>query len=273
MQMVLYADVLFLIDFSMDFLSLYAAGALLALPRRLGRMLLAAAAGGLYGAAVTAVQAPPWIAAPTAVLMSAAMTRIAFGRADSLRTFLRSALSVWGCGALIAGFLTLFSGLFGGALPGFGGTDIVCAACAAVFGFTRLLRRHAARGYADVRIPYGENVYEGRALIDSGNLLTDPLSGLPVILMRAEDARQIAGDEVDGKFHGVWEADSAVRGGVRAVPVHSGTPRMLYGFFCPEVLVRAGGRNCRRSAVVCVDFEAAAGFGGCGVLLPAALLV
>jgi len=55
-ETVLYADVLFLINFSMDFLSLYAAGAFLSLRRSVGRMSAAAAIGAVYAVAVTAQQ-------------------------------------------------------------------------------------------------------------------------------------------------------------------------------------------------------------------------
>lgn len=272
MRTVLYADVLFLVNFSMDYLSLYAAGKLLSLRMRVRRMLFAAALGGLYGVLVTALNAGHVLSAVTAVLFSTVMTAAAYGSAGGGRSFLQAALAVWGSGALLAGFMTLFSGIFGGSFPGGGGADILCAACAAVYGFTRLLRRRLGRGYAEVRIPYGENVYEGRALIDSGNLLTDPLSGLPVILMRETEARRIAGDEVDGKFRGRIVPDAGVRGGVRAVPVGNGA-RMLYGFLCPDVRIRQGKRHWQKSAVVCVDFAAGAGYGGCGVLLPAGLLI
>ena len=49
METVLYADVLFLINFSMDYLSLYAVSRLLALPSRAWRMLAGAGVGGVYG--------------------------------------------------------------------------------------------------------------------------------------------------------------------------------------------------------------------------------
>jgi len=269
---VLYADVLFLINFSMDFLSLYAAGRLLSLRCSAGRMSAAAAIGAVWGVAAAAFSFDGWGGAVGAVLCSAVMTAAAFGIGEGWRGFLRAAFAVWGSGALIGGFMTLFSGLFGGALPGGGFADMAAAVPAVIFGFGRLARRQLSRGYAEVRIPCGENVYEGRALIDSGNLLTDPLSGVPVILMRAAEARELVGDEADGRFCGRPASDGASRGGVRVVPARSaeGT-RLLYGFFCTDVTVRRGRCISRRQAVICVD-HAADSYGGCGVLLPAALL-
>ena len=271
-EAVLYADVLFLIDFSMDFLSLYAAGSLLSLRLSVWRMSLAAVLGSLYAVTVTALRIGGWIGAAGALLLSALMAWIAFGAQGSVGSFLRITAAVWGCGALLGGAVTLLSGLLGGMFPGGGFSDILPAAAAAVWGFLRLIRGRIGRGIAFLRIPYGENVYECRGLIDSGNLLTDPLSALPVILITAREARHFAGDEADGKFRGVPAADASVRGGVRVVPVRRGSDtKLLYGFLCPAVSIRRGKRSVCRRAVVCVDHDAD-NYGGCEALLPASLL-
>lgn len=266
--MILYADVLFLINFSMDFLSLYAAGRLLSRSLSVWRMSAAAGIGALYATAATALSFGGILGAACAALCSLCMTAAAFGVQDLLRT----SLAVWGSGALLGGSMTLLSGLFGGTLPGGGYADLIAAAAAFSLGIGRLCRRRMHRGYAQVRIPYGENVYEGRALIDSGDLLCDPLSGAPVVLLCPAAARALAGDEAVGKFAGHIAPDSAARGGVRAVPVRTvGGVRILYGFFCPRLVILRGRERLCRSAVVCVDRDAET-YGGAPVLLPAALL-
>jgi stage II sporulation protein GA (sporulation sigma-E factor processing peptidase) len=271
-EAVLYADVLFLIDFSMDFLSLYAAGSLLSLRLSAARMSLAALLGALYSVSVTALYIGGWVGAAGALFLSALMARIAFGAQGSVVGFLRVTAAVWGCGALLGGAVTLLSGLFGGVFPGGGLGDILPAAAAAVWGFLRVLRGRIGRGCATLRIPYGENVDECRGLIDSGNLLTDPLSALPVILIAAREARRFAGDETDGKFRGIPAADAAVRGGIRVVPIRRGKDtKLLYRFLCAEVHICRGRRTVCRRAVVCVDHDAD-GYGGCEALLPASLL-
>ncbi len=271
-ETVLYADVLFLINFSMDFLSLYAAGAFLSLRRSVGRMSAAAAIGAVYAVAVTAQQIGGIAGAAGALLISALMTLIAFGKGESLRGFFRTAAAVWGCGALLGGFMTLFSGLFGGTLPGGGAADLFFAGAAALLGFGRLLRGRIGRGFAEISVPYGENICECRALIDSGNLLRDPISALPVILICAEEARRFAGDETDSRFRGVPQTDASMRGGVRVVPRRCGDEtKLLYGFLCPAVQIRRGGKCISRRAVICIDHDTD-NYAGCGALLPASLL-
>ena len=272
METVLYADVLFLINFSMDYLSLYAASRLLALPTKAWRMLAGAILGGIYGVLSVIFFWQGIGGALLTFLLSCGIVWIAFGRCDSVRGFFRTVFSVWGIGALIGGFMTLFSGMFRGEMTYSNGMDFPAAVFAVIL-FVRLAARRGGRGYAEVSFDYGENSYTGRALVDSGNLLTDPISGLPVVLIRATDARSFAGNEVDGKFAGVMPEGIGLSPGVRAVPMRGVTDtRILYGFLCDKLCIRQGKHRLCRSAVICVDRQAVNGYGGCGVLLPASLL-
>lgn len=272
METILYADVLFLINFSMDYLSLYAASRLLTMPSKTWRMLAGAILGGMYGVLSVIYFLQGFIGALSTFFISCGMVFIAFGRCDSLRGFFRTVLCVWGIGALIGGFMTLFSGMFRRDASYTSDADIPAAVLAVIL-FVRMAAKRGGRGYADVSFSYGENTYTGRALIDSGNLLTDPISGLPVVLIRASDARTFAGNEVDGKFAGVMSDRIGLSPGVRAVPVRGVTDtRILYGFLCHNLCIRQGRRMVCRSAVICVDRQSNQGYGGCGVLLPSALL-
>ena len=254
----------------MDYLSLFAAAKLLSLPAVWLRTALAAAVGGLYG--VLAVIAGPsgfWGALLT-VAVSAVMTLVAFGVPSDWRMLLRTVMTVWGCGALLGGVMTALSGVFGGLYPG-RSTDLVFAGAAALFGFIRPVRRRLTRGYAQLEIPYEDRVWRGTALIDSGNLLVDPISGTPVVLLRAADARTLTGELTDTLYRG--EMESAVLG-VRAVPVRTvGGTRILYGFFVRDLTITRGRRKSHRSAVVCIDHGTDEGYGGCAALLPASLLL
>lgn len=272
METVLYADVLFLINFSMDYLSLYAASRLLSLPSKTWRMLAGAALGGIYGVLSVIFFLQGFVGAMITFFVSCGMVFIAFGRCDSVRGFFRAVLSVWGIGALIGGFMTLFSGMLRGDASYTSDGDIPIAVLAVIL-FVRMAAKRGGRGYAEVSFSYGENMYAGRALIDSGNLLTDPISGLPVVLIRASDARTFAGNEVDGKFAGIMPIGIGLLPGVRAVPVQGTVDtRILYGFMCDSLRIQRGKRTLYRSAVICVDRQCKSGYGGCGVLLPAALL-
>ncbi len=267
-ETVLYADVLWLINFSMDFLSLYAAAKLLSLPLRPGRMVLSAALGAVYAGGAAYWNFGGFPGAAAAALVSAAMSALSFGIREGAAAFLRAFLAVWGCGALLGGIMTVFS-TFAQAVPtSSSGPELLLASSLALVAGVRSAGRRMRRGTARIRFCYGENIYEGNALVDSGNLLRDPLSGDAVILLRAADARLFAPGETDTVFHGI-PGEGGV--GIRAVPVRSvGGTGMLYGFLCPEVSVTFRNRTKIRRAVICVDHDSD-GYGGCGALLPASL--
>ncbi len=265
LEPILYADVLLAIDFSMDFLSLYAAGRLFCLRMRFFRLALAAGCGALYGLCAVLLNLSGLGGVCLNLAVCAAMTAVAYGRCGGARRFGRAFFGVWGCGAFLAGMISLVSGGLQTGRGAGGILDFLLAAGAAVIGVTRLLRRRVSRASIRVRIPYGERCFEGDALPDSGNLLTDPLSGLPVVLLSAPTARGIGWQSHE------LPADGTTPRGVRAVPIRtSAGTRIVYGFFCPSLTILGGPHPRQASAVVCVD-ETVSDFGGCGALLPSAL--
>ena len=268
---VLYADVLFLIDFSMDYLSLFAAAKLLSLPTTLPRCVLASAVGGLYGIVAVLFLPGGFFGAIFAVFVSMLLSVIAFGLEGGLRSLLRTTLTVWGAGTLLGGIMTAFSGLFGGSLS-VGGGDMLLAGGIALVGCIRFARRRLAGGYAEIVISREGRTWQGRALVDSGNLLTDPIGGYPVVLLSLPAARELLGTLADTVFKG---EPAEVSVGVRAVAVRTvGGTRLIYGFLCRDLTIRRGGREVHRCAVVSVDHGAdgASGYGGAPALLPASLL-
>lgn len=268
-ETILYADVLFLIDFSMDYLSLYAAARLLSLRTSLWRTSAAAVLGGLYGVFAVVFGADGLLGALCTAAVSVILSLVSFGADGGLRGVLRASVTVWGCGTLLGGVMTAFTGMFGTAAAK-GGGDFLCAGIVAAFALIRFARRKLAHGKAEITVEYEGRTWQGNALIDSGNLLTDPISGYAVILLRAAESRILLGEYTDTVYRGIVNEESR---GVRVVPMRNtdGT-RLLYGFLCREVQIRRGGKTRTRTAVVCVDHGAPeGGYGGCAALLPASL--
>jgi hypothetical protein len=122
----------------------------------------------------------------------------------------------------------------------------------------------------DVEIYYkGERLLMS-GLVDSGNLLREPLTGYPVILVKSQSLETILTDEMVSTLKsGVVEGSAKVL----AIPVHSGgVRRMLFGFI-PDALFISGGKNGRaqESAVVAMD-DLGDSFAGCQCLVPLTLL-
>lgn len=192
----------------------------------------------------------PYLKAPLFLLASLPLYRNAGPFYRTLPFLLLSAATVGGTALM----LTL---LLGGSVASDGtliGTVPVRAAlisAAAALCLPRLLRAmlrvRKKRGlYTTVEIRLSQHTYRLNALIDSGNLLTEPLSGLPVVLIdRAIDApsRPIPFQKISGEG-------------------------MLYGERAKQVILPAYG-GCR---VDCYCASAPGPIAGAEAILPESLL-
>ncbi len=190
---VVYADILFIINFSMDFLVLFGVGRLLGIRSRLFRIVLSGAAGGAYSV-LSLLISQPLFRGVSAVAVSFLLCLIAYplsGRVKYLKAvflFYSGAVLLGGCVSACYSFL---SSLFPDISPGEGMTDIPLGVFAAVAAFSvllsfitgRLWSRQKSVYYASVTVEYMEKTGNLRLLCDSGNLVTEPISGLPVIVI------------------------------------------------------------------------------------------
>ncbi len=186
----------FLLDNTlMNLCVLLLAGALsglrIRLPLSVGLCLL----GGVF--ALLSLWVFPVLLKPVPKLLFACV--LAFGlRADGWRAYLRGLLCVLLCAALLGGLVLLLTallddgalGLKNGALVGTVETRVVLIAIAFAVMLPRILRalRNAARTvslHVPLRFTLDGAELELDALIDTGNLLNEPVTGLPVVLVCA----------------------------------------------------------------------------------------
>ena len=160
------------------------------LPLSVGLCLL----GGVF--ALLSLWVFPVLLTPVPKLLFACV--LAFGlRADGWRAYLRGLLCVLLCAALLGGLVLLLtalfnhegaSGLHNGAVIGTVETRVVLIAIAFAVMLPRILRalRNAARTvslHVPLRFTLDGAELELDALIDTGNLLNEPVTGLPVVLV------------------------------------------------------------------------------------------
>ena len=148
----------------------------------------------------------------------------------SRREYLRSLLSLFAASLLLGGGLLLFT--LGRSSPWTGGVLLGTVPLrAAIYGLcllipgVRALRYLVHRGYAGsctriVTLTVGGRARTLTAFVDSGNLLTEPLSGLPVVLVEGVDLPPGRPLAVEGQ--GIMEV---VRG---TVEVTGGGPVSVY---------------------------------------------
>ena len=203
MQTEVYADLLFLVNFSMDFLTLYLVARLCSRPLSLPRALLSASLGALYAVAVLFL--PPALPQAVALLLDGAvcvlLTVIGLHkRREGLRIVLRHSALYLLISALLGGLMTLLYSLFNrvidpdalqsaqdeGSMTFTLFSLIAPLATGVCLLLCRSLKRATARKSAMLHITDGGKSIVLRALCDSGNLLHDPITHRCVIPVAAE---------------------------------------------------------------------------------------
>ncbi len=242
----------FLLDnFAVNWLLLRLAGALGGVWTPPKRAALASLSGALWDLA--ALGKWPMLLSPSGRVGCLLATALIVSR----REYLRALLSLFAASLLLGGGLLLVtldragpwtSGVFFGTVP----------LRAAVYGFcllpplVRAVRHLVQRGYEGsclrtVTLRVGEKAYALTAFVDSGNLLTEPLSGLPVVL--TEGIELPPGLPLSMEGQGVIEV---VRGTVQTgperdpVPVYIGPSPLPLGSFqalLPGAAIHEGRRK------------------------------
>ncbi len=190
-----YADILFLINFSMDFLVFYICARLSGRRLRAFRSALAASIGGIYGVCALFMPGESLIAPICDVAVMVAICAVAFySKSESVRSFLGRCALFAGISAILGGIMSAMysmlnrSGL--SSLEGGDGDDIsiwlfallAAAGGAAAFAGGRRAKRIAVSKQSDVEITFCGKSVLLRAMTDTGNMLTDPLGGRAVAI-------------------------------------------------------------------------------------------
>jgi len=195
---VIYADIVFLMNFCMDFLALFAAGKILGLKLSVGRLSLSSAFGAVY-VIFTFMYDASKIIIPEMIIhitVSVVMCFIAFN-IDSLLKFTKVFLIFYSaCFMLGGGIEALYY------LAGFVKTDntvnadfgtpsisvqtIVIFAVISIFIIIfagSLFKRRSEIKETKITIGFMGKEVAVNAFVDSGNLVYDPISSLPVIIV------------------------------------------------------------------------------------------
>lgn len=261
--MTVYADILFLVNFSMDFLTLYLTGRLLHKPMRRWRLITAALAGSAGGTvySLTAEQdgiLGTIVSIAAGLILSAVMVSIGFGKSPSGTSLLRDSISVWGAGTLLGGIMTFLLSLgepvymstSNSFLPAFAACFIVSV------GLTRLFSSSKTKRKASVTVEVMGRSRTFEALCDSGSFAVEPISGKPVIIVRKTAL---------GEWSDMLSCDPCPLK-LRMIPIHGIGDECLLRGFLPERITIDG-----READAVIAVKDGAGFAGFDGIVPAAL--
>jgi len=181
--MTVYMDFVIVLNFAIDFLLLVAADRLTGYPSILWRVILAAGLGGIYGGLCMIPQLRYLGATVWRIFALLLMSSIAFG-------FVRSAIQR---GTV---FLFLSMGLGGICTAVSADNMLSLLLCTVSVLLLCRLGFHSGVGhrkYVKVTFSHKGNTLHVTALVDTGNILTDPITGEQVTVAGADTASKLLG--------------------------------------------------------------------------------
>ncbi|MBR6676508.1 MAG: sigma-E processing peptidase SpoIIGA [Clostridia bacterium] len=279
METTVYLDVLFFINFSMDFVTLWLCAVLTSSERRAGRMSLGAAVGALFGILTVIFPTSPGVTAAAAAVAALLMAAVTFGLGGGVSFLIKSTALIWLCAALLGGVMTaLLSIGEAAAEPEFhtaGALSAVCAASVvAVYAGVRIMLFSKDRKTATVTARWRENTVTFKALCDSGNLMRDPISGDPVIPVSSEILKRLLGEEATAALISL-DSDALYKMGVslRIIPRKSEEIRGIAGGIIPDSVTIKTGKVERSVRCILSPRDCKADyFAGCAATVPSSLL-
>lgn len=255
MQQTVYGDLLFLINFSMDFLCLFLVAKLMSRPMSPLRFTLAASCGGIYS--IVSLFLPQSLFFVLIDLLACcAICLIAFAtREDSWRPLLTLGIAYVLSSLLLGGIMTAVFSLLNRLSPPLAefekSTDIppwillsvaALSALASLLG-GKFLHKKAQRKTFRLEIRIGGRRASCLAFCDSGNLLCDPLDGRRVILVDKSLAPLLLPADHKIALFSAKEAAENIPDGfvgrVRIIPVRTvGSDSFLYAVRPDQILLK-----------------------------------
>ena len=255
--MIVYGDLLFLINFSMDFLCFYLSCLLLHRKMKTFSVILASILGGIYSVASLFIKTNGVWAFVIDLLVLVLMCCVAYGiRKNNFIYLIKAIFLYFFVSALLGGLMTALFSLFNSmdVLDGIENTSnginiwifAVLALVGAIFTFRggRIFRTSFSKKVVTLEIKNESGVAELRALVDSGNLVTEPISGKSVVFVNIERCRNILDKTLyDVLINGSHVNDDALmlKYKIRIVPTRAISGRtFLYALKFHNVILKNG---------------------------------
>lgn len=244
-----YVDLYFLVNASMDLLCLAMTASILHRAVKRWRLFLAALLGGGWAVGVLLLGIDGASGVVPDLLMAVLLAAVAFAEKNGRITrLLRDAGAYALLSALLGGLMTVLYRFLNRlelpleALQGDGLSAWMFAILAAVAGFFtlrggRLFRRSGAVRDVGLEITVEGRTAVLRALVDSGNLLTDPLDGRSVVLADPAKLLPCLSPMLAHALEHPESAPPEYARRIRLIPAHSATGEGLLAAFAPDRLV------------------------------------
>lgn len=287
MEQVIYGDVFFLVNFSMDFLALYLVGKLSHAKVGFGRLVLGGVLGGIY--ATVALFLPSSVEAVLTLLFPFVLSAAVFG-VSRVRSLVKKALLFFAVSFVMGGVMTAVYYYAGHLLSEKGiyingeietvYSDLplwligLCAAWAAFIAyiFSHYAKKKASCRSVEVTLCDKERRVTLSALVDSGHFLEEPIGHLPVIVLSKAKMEALLPPHFLPDFFNPTSELSCLsdeeKMRLRFVPIVTvGHEGLLRGYTPDSILIE----NEKKKVLVVSD-ETASEFEGFDAILPPSLL-
>ena len=289
MGQVVYADLYFMINFSMDFLCFFLTAKILSIRFNVIRVSAAAALGGIYAVLALLLSVGRVCALVVDMLVCACLCTVAFLRKSEMRSIFTYIPVYIAVSMVLGGFMTALFNLFDRLeLPipdsdGDGMSIWLFAILAVIGGFSvliggRFFARKSARKNAEVTVTYSGKSVCVRALCDSGNLLRDPVSQTPCVVVDRAFLRSVIPDEVvfassKCDVSALASMDRAIGTRIRLIPANTATGGGLLVAFRADSVEVDSGKGKRRVEALVVASNIGKTADGSHALIPPELLM
>lgn len=266
MGQLVYADILFLIDFSMDFLTFYIVSHLLKQRIRLVRHCSASAMGGVYSVISLGMPVNRFLGILFDIFVCFVMCMTAFFPKDPKR-FRKIPLymaTFFVVSAMLGGIMTAFFSLLNSSVTDIeGGREDLSLW---VFGFVALLSglttflgsdligRTSRSKFGRLTVRVGARKMNFEAMSDSGNMLKDPIGGKDVVIVDRERASALVPSLASDKLTSLPPELART---LRLIPIRTATGEgMLTAFMPDEVYLDYDGSKKQIDVLVALSGEA-----------------
>ena len=282
---VIYADVLFIINFCLDFLVLLSVGKILHFKLKLWKLIFSSVLGSLYAVAVVTLNLNGLFITLIHICMSMLMCYIAYNFTSALG-YLKLVILFYMVSLLFGGGISALYNFASSIFLSFGQTRkglsplVFMAVTGIIFLFSmlggKIFSKSASVSKIDAQVFFGDKSEKFSLLCDSGNLLRDPYSSLPVVIIKEKKLRRLLSknDETINIF-GLIDSenkDEIVRLKLRFIPISTPQGRSLIPGFRPDKLtVFHNNKKIDLDAVVAAD-NTDSDYGGTDGIIPSLLV-
>lgn len=287
MEKTVFGDLLFFVNFCMDFQCLFLAARLLHRPFRVWRAVIFASLGAAYAVAALFLSTSGVLAffldlAVCFLMCFGTFWRKCEGMGRVFNVFLVYFGVSFAVGGAMSGMAALLSHI---SLPISEGEDVssvlffllAAAGGISTFLWGRLNARCAREARVTLRVTFDGVTADFFGMVDTGNLLVDPVSARPVVLLAVRAAKRLFSEPVlglltCGDISALAAAPTETASRIRVCPTTAVTGAGLLLAIAPDGAALLTGKRMEAVSVLVAPVALQSGFDGAEALLPATLI-